>query len=123
MARAKGFNRTDVNIFFKLNIEQLTKFKLNADRIYNLDETGLTSVQKLSTILALKGSKQVGQISSSERDQLVTICCCVNGIGQSTPPVIIFLRVNFKNLKMLKDAPPGDMIGRTISMDEYRVIF
>ena len=46
----------------------------------------------------------MGQIASGERGTLVTMCCCINALGQALPPVYIFPRVNFKSL-MLHGAP------------------
>ena len=74
--------------------------------IWNLDETGISTVVKPRRILAKKGVKQIGQILSTERGVLVTMCCCINAIGNALPPVYIFPRVQFKNY-MLKDAPAG----------------
>ena len=68
----------------------------------------MTTVQKPPKVLALKGSKQVGQITSSERGQLVTICCCVNAMGQTIPLVIIFPRVKFKS-HMINETPTGTL--------------
>ena len=53
-----------------------------------------------------KGVKQIGRISSAERGVLVTMCCCINAIGNALLPVYIFPQVHFKNY-MLKDAPAG----------------
>ena len=55
-----------------------------------------------------KGVKQIGRISSAERGVSVTMCCCINAIGNTLPPVYIFPRVHFKNY-MLKDAPAGSL--------------
>ena len=45
------------------------------DRIYNVDETGITTVQRPSKVVTLKGVKQVGAVVSQERGGLVTLCC------------------------------------------------
>jgi len=42
----------------------LVKYKFEAHQIYNLDETGITTVQNPSKIVAQKGKKQVGAITS-----------------------------------------------------------
>ena len=51
-----------------------------------------------------KGLKQVGQLSSTERGVLVTMCCCVNAIGTALAPAYIFPRVN-----VLTGAPNGSL--------------
>jgi len=40
-------------------------------RIWNLDETGVITVQKLKKIITQKGSKQMGSITSGERGTLI----------------------------------------------------
>ena len=55
-----------------------------------------------------KGLKQVGLITCSETNVLVTTCCCVNAIDAALPPVYIFPRVNFRD-HMLTGAPNGSM--------------
>lgn len=76
--------------------------------MYNLDETGVTSVQTPGKVLAAKGSKQVGQVTSAERGDLVTLCCIIDALGNSIPPFFIFPRVNFRNT-MLNGAVSGWM--------------
>ncbi|XP_065658204.1 uncharacterized protein LOC136082712 [Hydra vulgaris] len=57
-------------------------------------------------VLAGRGSKQVGRITSAERGTLVTACCASNAIGNSIPPLFIFPRVKFHDY-MIKEGPPG----------------
>ena len=45
-------------------------------------------------------------MTSSERGQLVTMCCAVNAIGQAIPPMFIFPRVHFQD-HFIRDGPPG----------------
>jgi len=70
-ARAQAFNRPNVMQFFNIlqNLQQTKNFLPH--RIFNVDETGLTTVQsKSSIILALKGRKQVGSLTSAKRSVL-----------------------------------------------------
>ena len=55
--------------------------------IYNIDETGITTVQKPSKIVAAKGTKQVGAMTSGERGTLVTMAVAVSGVGNMLPPL------------------------------------
>ncbi|XP_064606151.1 uncharacterized protein LOC135471033 [Liolophura sinensis] len=110
IARATAFNRQNVNVFFEQYQDILSRpnFKLEPHRLWNLDETGVKTVADTTKVISQKCLKQVGQISSAERGVLVTMCCCVNAVGTSLPPVYVFPRVNFKN-HMLNEAPNGSL--------------
>lgn len=59
-ARASAFNRTNVSQFFDLLGELMCKYNFTASRIYNCDETGMTTVpNKPAKIISLKEKKQV----------------------------------------------------------------
>lgn len=82
------------------------RFKFTPQRIYNLDETGVTTVQNPGRVVSSKGKRQVGATSSQERGELSTLCCCVNAAGMHIPPFFIFPRVHMKN-SFMNGAPPG----------------
>lgn len=93
-ARASAFNKPNVATFFKLLGELMDKYKFTASRIFNCDETGISTVpNKPSKILSLKGKKQVGVLSSAERGVLVTAEICFNAAGFHLPPLMICPRV------------------------------
>ena len=95
-----------VNKFY-VNLETvMVQYKFPSNRIYNIDETGLMTVHKPPRVIASKGEKQLGQITSGERGQLITLVGAINAVGNSIPPFLIFPRVNFRN-HMLNGAPPG----------------
>jgi hypothetical protein len=106
LSRSTSFNRTNVTDFFN-NLERLMeKHNFSPNEIYNVDETGLTTVQKPPKVIAARGAKQVGQITSAERGTLVTMCGAINATGNSIPPFMVFPRVHFKE-HMIAGAPPG----------------
>ncbi|BFZ08869.1 hypothetical protein BsWGS_11908 [Bradybaena similaris] len=106
LSRATSFNRTNVSHFFNKLQDLLKRGNFGPGDIYNTDETGLTTVQKPAKVIAQKGAKQIGRMTSAERGALVTLCAAVNALGSSIPPLFIFPRVNFKDC-MIKGGPVG----------------
>lgn len=96
-ARARGFNRVTAVEFLSLLKQIQDKNHFSPTRIFNDDKTGLTTVQgKPSKILALRGRKQVGSLTSAERGQFCTVEICKSTAAQFIPPLIIFPRQRMK---------------------------
>jgi len=87
-----NFNKFTVNSFFN-NLENALKRGFGPESIWNIDETGVTTVQRPCRVIARKGAKQVGSVVSQERGTLVTVCCGVNATGNHIPPFFVFPRV------------------------------
>lgn len=96
MARATAFNRTTVSEFFNNLTSTMDKYKFTPDKIYNMDETGVTTVQKPKQVPARQGQKQVGAITSAERGELTTVVCTISASGNHLPPLMIFPRKNLQ---------------------------
>ncbi|XP_072375664.1 uncharacterized protein [Diabrotica undecimpunctata] len=106
-ARAMGFNKISVNRFFELLTTTIEKYQITADRLFNVDETGITTVAKsLNKIIATKGKKQVGSLSSAERGKMLTVEIRMGADGSFMPPLFIFPRKRMKP-ELLDGAPPG----------------
>ncbi|KAJ8966145.1 hypothetical protein NQ317_011510 [Molorchus minor] len=92
-ARAMGFNRVAVAQFFTLLNQVITEKKITGERIYNCDETGITVIPKQhSRVIANKGQRQVGVLTSAERGNTVTAEICCSAAGNFMPPMLIFPR-------------------------------
>jgi hypothetical protein len=66
--RATGFSKEQVGIFFDFCEKELAVHDYPPSRIFKVDETGLTVVQKKHPkILALKGKCQIGALTAAER--------------------------------------------------------
>lgn len=93
-ARAAGFNKVSVETFFSHLGFLYDKYSFPPSRVYNCDETGITTVpNKPVKIISLKGKKQVGSFSSGERGQLITAEICLSATGHYIPPLLIIPRV------------------------------
>lgn len=110
LARAKGFNKENVQHFYEILLKIIDENNLDATRIFNVDESGYSTVQKKNQkVLAMKGKKQVGAISSGERGTNTTMVCCVSASGQYVPPMIIFKRLRW-TMELKVGAPPGALV-------------
>jgi len=108
MGRAVSFNKASVDRFFAMYKNELDKGHYTAKQIWNVDETGITAVHKPGKILAKRGTKQVGKITSGEKGVTTTVICAVSACGNYLPPMLIFKRKRFTNL-LLKGAPQGSI--------------
>ncbi|XP_053373461.1 uncharacterized protein LOC123566172 isoform X1 [Mercenaria mercenaria] len=106
LSRSTSFNKTNVGEFYEKLITVIDKNQLKSHQIYNADETGITTVQKPRSIIATKGTKQVGAMTSGERGTLVTTCLAVSATGNMVPSMLIFPRKNFKD-HFIRDGPTG----------------
>jgi hypothetical protein len=107
LARAKGFTQANVKMFYDLLEPELKKVNMKPNKVFNVDETGITVVQsRRSKVLAVKGKKQIGTLSAQERGALMTIVTCMSPAGIFIPPLIVFPRKNMKP-ELLNGTPPG----------------
>lgn len=108
LARSTAFNITNVTEFFDNYERALRSGVFQAEHIYNIDETGVSTVVQAPNVVAKLGARQVGQAVSGERGTMVTMCMIINAVGNTVPPVFIFPRAKFHD-SMLFGAPPGSL--------------
>lgn len=79
---------------------------ISAGRIFNVDETGLITVQKPDRIIAQKTVKQIGSATILERAKHITLCCCMSAAGLYIHPMFMFplLRIH---QSLERNGPPG----------------
>ncbi|XP_044726877.1 uncharacterized protein LOC123290680 [Chrysoperla carnea] len=110
-ARANGFTKERMDEFYD-NLEKIQADKhFPAARIFNVDESGLSIVQsKIPKIIARRGKKQIGAMTSAKIGSLITVVICMSPAGIFIPPMIIFPRKNMSDA-LMRGAPVGS-IGR-----------
>ena len=82
-------------------------FHFTHNNIYNVNETGMTTVQgKSSKVIAMRGRRQVGAITSAECGKLIAVEICMSATDAFIPPLFIFPRMRMK-LKLIDEAPAG----------------
>ncbi|XP_041367107.1 uncharacterized protein LOC121381816 [Gigantopelta aegis] len=106
IARAVGFNKPQVSRFFTVYKDVLTKHSYSPLRVWNMDETGISNVQKPVKIIATKGAREVGKMTSGERGKNVTVICASNAAGNYIPPMFIFPRKRMVDA-LMNSAPTG----------------
>lgn len=108
-ARARGFNKESVNNFFNLLQEVYENQNFPPNRVFNVDETGLTVVQnKVAEVVGRKGKRQIASLTSLERGSLITLIACMSAGGDFVPPMLIFPRKNM-NVQLMRGTPPGSI--------------
>ncbi|KAJ8953380.1 hypothetical protein NQ318_023497 [Aromia moschata] len=76
------------------------RYQFNISDVYNVDETGLTTVQKQSKIVAKKRNQ------ASRGNNFGRTGTTISTAGNSVPPMLIFPRKKFQQF-MIANAPPG----------------
>lgn len=108
LSRSTSFNPTNVAQFFTNLSSIMGRYGFQPEAIWNMDETSTVTVQTPDKIIAAKGKKQVGAMTSAERGTLVTLAMAVNALGNSVPPHFIFPRKKYFD-HFVRDGPRGCM--------------
>ncbi|OWR53841.1 hypothetical protein KGM_200655 [Danaus plexippus plexippus] len=83
----------------------MDRYGFTAADIWNVDETGVSTVLKPNKIVAAKGKRNVGAKTSGERGTNVTVVTAVSALGNAVPPLFVFPRKQFKT-HFLNGGPP-----------------
>lgn len=91
--RIVSFNAEETSLFYANLTGVMDKYKFKENRIFNVDETGLSTVQKkCPKVYAPKGAKKVGAAISAERGRTITAVFAVSAAGNYIPPMLIYPR-------------------------------
>jgi hypothetical protein len=93
-------------MFFANLDEVYDKYNFQCQDIYNVDETAITTVQIPTRIVARKGVKQIGAMTSAERGSLITMALAARASGNSIPPFFVFPRKNHRGY-FIANGPEG----------------
>lgn len=105
VGRIMGFNRQQVETFYDNLTQVYSKHHFSPSRVYNMDETGITTVpNKIPKVITNKGKRSVNKVTSAERGQLVTAVCCFSAGGHYIPPALISPRKRMKP-ELMNGAP------------------
>jgi hypothetical protein len=104
--RILAFNKSEVDLFFSNLGKVFQKHPFKATRVFNMDETGISTVQKPGKVLAPKGQHQVGSATSWERGRNITVVCAVSASGIYIPPMFIYPRKRMSP-QLEKGGPAG----------------
>ena len=113
MVRAHNATRETLDNYYKELLRIIQKYKLleKPHRIFNVDETGISTEHIPPKIVASRGSTPLAMVSS--RSATTTIISTVSAIGQVLPPYIIF-----KGKRKCDDLLAGALPGTQAMMSE-----
>ncbi|CAH2097748.1 unnamed protein product [Euphydryas editha] len=109
----------------KKNNESLRVGYVKPRQVFTAEEEGVTTVQKPKKIVAARGQKQIGAITSAERGTLVTLACASNAAGNFIPPMFVFPRLKYSEM-FIRGGPPdclGAALGESIKLAKSLIKF
>ena len=90
LGRATAFSAHNVSLFYSNLSDVMSRHQFPPNRIFNIDETGCSTVQNPAKMIACQGTHQVGSVASGERGRTVTMVEGINAAGGTISPMFIF---------------------------------
>ena len=91
IARITAFTKSKVETFFKAYALALERYQFTPDRIFNVDESSLSTVMKPVKVLCERG-QPVAMQTCLEKGNSMTFVGIINAVGQALPPVFLIPR-------------------------------
>jgi hypothetical protein len=117
--RAEYSTQENVEHYYKNLSKEIVKY--SPDRIFNCDETGVTT-QGPCSIRVVCPKKSPANIRRSNNKENVTIMACVNAAGDALPPMYIFMGKR-RQLEWMNGCLPGSTCAMTDSSMINGVVF
>ena len=96
LSRASACSQERLSVWYNDYESFLKKNSIsNPNQIWNADETGCPLCPKSGKVLAMRGSKDVYQVTGNSKEQVTTLCA-VSAAGTVVPPMHIFAGKRFK---------------------------
>jgi hypothetical protein len=111
-ARAQKGNPVIINAHFDKLQSIITQYSLEADQIWNMDETGFSLSTRLQYVLAKKNSRNVSKVAASNSTEHISAVITISAAGSFIPPLIIYKGKRVID-NLLDGAPPGTVMGFT----------
>lgn len=83
-----------------LSLGKLEEISLASEKIYNVFESGMSTVHDTINIIALKGIKQVENIISAETGKNLTVIAFIKALGNSVPPARSFQKFTLRTISL-----------------------
>ncbi|KAG5870533.1 hypothetical protein JTB14_033329 [Gonioctena quinquepunctata] len=107
-ARSFRFNKKAVSDFYQNLGNIYGRYKFTANRIYNSDESGISTVLNTPKVLVDRSEKQIGQLVSAGKGDLSTFGGIISASRNTIPPLFVFPRVHFKD-DFIEGSPEGSL--------------
>ena len=78
VGRARCFNRENVSDVYDKQQTLIDMHGFDATRMFSMDESGITTVQKPDKVHGKKGKQHIGYVTNGKRGDNTTLVCCMS---------------------------------------------
>ena len=89
-SRANALTEEVCEAFHEILEENVAKFNIAPDRIFNLDETGLTTDARCNKVLVPRSSRDSYMLAATCGKTSYSVLFCVSGTGIYLPPFVVY---------------------------------